>query len=115
MEEYVWAESAVKNRFQNDWVIISLYVDDRTELPKSEWVTSTFDGKVKKTIGKINMDIELSRFNNNAQPFYVLLDNNGELLENKKADFKGYTGYNADVQEYVQFLDQGLEEFESRK
>ncbi len=114
MEEYVWAESAVKNRLQNDWVIISLYVDDRTELPESEWVTSTFDGKVKKTMGKVNMDIELSRFNNNAQPFYVLLDNNGELLENKDADFKGYTGYNADVQEYVQFLDRGLEEFKSR-
>ncbi|MFT5617425.1 MAG: thiol:disulfide interchange protein [Arenicella sp.] len=114
MEEYVWAESAVKNRLQNDWVIISLYVDDRTELPESEWVISSFDGKVKKTIGKVNMDIELSRFNNNAQPFYILLDNNGELLENKKSEFKGYTGYNADVKEYVQFLDGGLKEFNNK-
>ena len=54
-------------------MLLALYVDDKTELPEDEWYTSEYDSKTKKTIGKQNADFQIRRFNNNAQPFYVIL------------------------------------------
>jgi thiol:disulfide interchange protein DsbD len=107
MEDNVWGEPEVLSRLKNDYVVIALYVDDRTVLPESEWVTSSYDGKVKKTIGAINADYQIATFNNNAQPFYILLDHQGELLANPKA-------YDLNVANFVDFLDKGLAEFEKR-
>ena len=53
-------------------MVVALYVDDKTELPETEWYTSKYDNKVKKTIGKQNADLQITNLNNNAQPFYVL-------------------------------------------
>lgn len=107
MEARVWSDPEVLKRLKNDFVIIALYVDDKTELPESEWITSTYDGKVKKTIGKKYADFQISRFNVNAQPYYVLLDTNGELLVKPKA-------YDLDVNNFVKYLDSGLQEFAKR-
>lgn len=104
MEARVWSDPEVLKRLKNDFVIIALYVDDKTELPESEWITSTYDGKVKKTIGKKYADFQISRFNVNAQPYYVLLDTNGELLVKPKA-------YDLDINNFVKYLDSGLQEF----
>lgn len=98
MEEKVWAHPDVLRRLEEDFVVVALYVDDRTELPQSEWVTSKVDGQVKKTIGRINADIQICYFGSNAQPNYVLLDNNEELLAEP-------IGTNYDVKEFIKFLD----------
>ncbi|MGW8121781.1 cytochrome c biogenesis protein CcdA [Roseivirga echinicomitans] len=107
MEEYVWSDPEVLRRLKNDYVLVALYVDDKTELPESEWYTSEFDNKVKKTIGKQNFDFQITRFNGNAQPYYVLLDNNEEPLVRPKA-------YDIEVSNFVDFLDKGLAEFAKR-
>ena len=74
MEARVWPDPEVLKRLQNDFVIVALYVDDKTELPESEWYTSKYDNKVKKTIGAQNGDLQIVKYNNNAQPHYCLVD-----------------------------------------
>ena len=105
MESRVWSDKDVMRRLTDDYVVVALYVDDKTMLPEEEWFTSSYDGKIKKTIGKKNADIQISRFNINAQPYYCLLDTDGNLLTEPM-------GYNLNVNEFVEFLDEGLENFE---
>jgi thiol:disulfide interchange protein DsbD len=107
MEEYVWADPKVLKRLKEDYVVVALYVDDKTTLPESEWYTSEYDDRVKKTIGKQNFDFQITRFNGNAQPYYVLLDNNEQPLVRPKS-------YDAEVTNFIQFLDKGLKEFSTR-
>lgn len=107
MEAQVWSDPRVLEKLRRDYIIVALYVDDRTELPESEWVTSPRDGKVKKTIGKKNADFQATRFNVNGQPYYVLLDNNENLLAEPR-------GFDLDVEAFIQFLDKGVEEFRKR-
>ncbi len=108
MEARVWADPRVLKKLREDFVLVALYVDDKTELPESEWITSTYDGKVKKTIGKKYADYQISKYNINAQPYYVLLDSKGELLVPPRA-------YDLDVDKFLEFLDSGLEEFRKRQ
>jgi len=107
MEAQVWSDPRVLERLRRDYIIVALYVDDRTELPESEWVTSARDGKVKKTIGKKNADFQATRFNVNGQPYYVLLDNEEKLLTEPR-------GFDLNVEAFIQFLDKGVEEFKKR-
>ncbi|MBN2665576.1 MAG: thioredoxin family protein [Bacteroidales bacterium] len=107
MEARVWSDPEVLNRLRNHFVIIALYADDRTELPESKWITSTVDGKVKKTIGKINEDLEISLFRTNALPLYVIVDHEGNPLNQPMPT-------NLDVEEYKNWLDDGLARFKSR-
>ena len=104
MEATVWSDPRVLERLKNEFVIIALYVDDKTALPESEWVTSAYDGKVKKTLGKKNADFQISRFGVNAQPYYVLLDPDGNLLVDPKA-------YDLNPNNFVDFLDEALTNF----
>jgi len=108
MEASVWSDPRVLERLRNDFVVIALYVDDKSTLPESEWVTSSYDGKVKKTLGKKYADFQISRYGVNAQPYYVLLDNNEQLLVQPKA-------YDLNADHFVEFLDSALEEFKKRK
>ncbi len=100
MEQRVWSDPSILRRLKENFVIAALYVDDKKQLPESEWYTSTYDDKVKKTIGKQNADFQINRFNNNAQPFYVILDGNGDLLAGPKA-------YDLNVSNFASFLDEG--------
>ncbi|GAB4126795.1 MAG: cytochrome c biogenesis protein CcdA [Raineya sp.] len=109
MEEYVWIKPEILSILQNEYVIISLYVDDKTELPESEWITSKVDGKVKKTIGKVNLDFERERFNNIAQPYYCLLDADGNLLVSPPI------GYEPDIKIFEAYLKVGIESFRAKK
>ncbi|MBT32698.1 MAG: disulfide bond formation protein DsbD [Thalassobius sp.] len=109
MEDFVWGETPVLERLNNDYVIISLYVDDRTTLPEQDWVTSEADGKVKKTIGQVNADLQISRFNNNAQPFYVLLSNDEEVL------VKPPIGYQPDTELFIDYLEEGKKAFQQHQ
>lgn len=107
MEANVWSDSRVLQRLMNDYVIIALYVDDKKQLPEEEWVTSSYDGRVKKTIGKKYADFQITRFGVNAQPYYVLLDHQGEELTQPKA-------YDLNADNFVKFLDEGLENFKKQ-
>ena len=108
MEAVVWKNPEVLKRLKRDYVVVALYVDDKViKLPKSDWRKSTYNGKMIKTLGKLNADIQITRYNTNAQPYYCLLDNNGELLVDPKA-------YDLNIDNFVEFLDKGLEEFKKR-
>ncbi len=107
MEANVWSHPEVLKHLKNNFIIVALYVDDKTELPESEWIVSKVDGKVKKTIGKKYADFQISRFKVNAQPYYVLLDYNGELLVEPIA-------YDLNIEKFIAFLDAGLNEFKKR-
>lgn len=108
MEENVWVDPQVLKRLKEDFVMVALYIDERLELPESEWYTSEYDDKVKKTLGKQNADFQITRFKNNAQPYYVILDHNENPLAQPK-------GYDTDIQAFVEFLDGAKKEFEERK
>ncbi|HNS16513.1 MAG TPA: cytochrome c biogenesis protein CcdA [Bacteroidales bacterium] len=107
MEANVWSNPKVLQRLREQFIIIALYVDDKTPLAENEWITSTYDGKIKKTVGKKFADFQITQFNVNAQPFYVLLDHHGEKLVPPRA-------YDLDVDEFIDFLDKGIEEFKNR-
>ena len=104
MEAVVWSDPEVLRRLQNDFVVVALYVDDKTELPESEWYTSKYDNKVKKTIGKQNADLQITTLNNNAQPFYVLLGKDERVLVSPY-------GYDKSVEGFVKFLDSATDKF----
>ncbi|OFX60073.1 MAG: disulfide bond formation protein DsbD [Bacteroidetes bacterium GWA2_30_7] len=108
MEANVWSDPRVLKKLREDFIVVALYVDDKTDLPENEWITSTYDGKIKKTVGKKYADLQISRFNVNAQPYYVLLDTNGEILTEPRA-------YNLDVEAFINFLDKGIESYKNRK
>ena len=104
MEEYVWAKPEVLKRLQNDFIVVSLYADERKLLPEADWYTSPRDGKVKKTIGEQNQDLQISKYNFSAQPQYVVIDAD----ENK---LSGPNFFNTDEQVFVDFLDKGKKTF----
>ncbi|NOY37526.1 MAG: thioredoxin fold domain-containing protein [Chlorobi bacterium] len=104
MEAKVWSDPEVLKRLKENFVIIALYVDDRTKLPESEWVTSSYDGRVKKTIGKKNADLQIAKFGVNSQPYYVIMDTEEHVLVEPMA-------FNLNISEYVDFLDHGFEAF----
>ena len=110
MEEYVWSDPSVLQRLKNDYVVVALYCDDKTELPASKWYTSKVDGQEKKTLGDQNLDFQISRFNSNAQPHYVLLD--------PRKDDKPMVqpvAFDANVSHFVSFLDEGKSIYQSVK
>ena len=100
MEAVVWSDPDVLKRLQNDFVVVALYVDDKTELPEEDWYISKYDNKVKKTIGKQNADLQIAKLNNNAQPFYVLVGEDERVLISP-------FGYEKNAHAFVKFLDEG--------
>ena len=80
IESRVWADETIRAIINNDYILVSLYVDDRTLLPEEEWYFSEYDGKIKKSIGKQNADFQITKFNNNAQPYYVVLNPYNEYV-----------------------------------
>ncbi len=104
MEANVWSDPRVLKLLRDEFVIVALYVDDKTTMPEEDWVVSQHDGKVKKTIGKKYADFQISRYNTNAQPYYILLDHDGNNLMPPRA-------YNLNVDAFVSFLEQGIENF----
>jgi thiol:disulfide interchange protein DsbD len=108
MEENVWVDPQVMKRLKEDFVMVALYIDERLELPESKWYTSSYDGKEKKTLGKQNADFQITRFNNNAQPYYVILDHQEQLLATPR-------GYDTDIASFVSFLDGAKAKFQAKK
>jgi len=105
MEAAVWTDPRVADKLMNDYVLISLYVDDKTPLPAPVEVTDRQGNKkTLRTVGAKWSWLQSQRFGANAQPFYVLLDNNGRPLTGSRA-------YDEDIQGYLDFLDQGLRRY----
>jgi thiol:disulfide interchange protein len=102
MEARVWSDPSILKRLREEYVVVALYVDDKTELPEEDWYVSEYDGKQKKSIGKQNADFQITRFQNNAQPYYVLISSEGELLAEPLA-------YELDINTFADFLDKGIE------
>ncbi|MBP5389641.1 MAG: thioredoxin family protein [Bacteroidales bacterium] len=96
MEARVWSDPEVLRLLREDYVIASLYVDDKTKLPESAWVT-TAGGKVLKDIGRVNSYIATEQFGVNSQPNYFLLDADGNRLAGPRA-------YNLDIPGFIEFL-----------
>jgi thiol:disulfide interchange protein len=107
MEAKVWSDPDVLKRLNENFVIISLYVDDRTKLSENEWVTSSIDGKSKKTIGAVNEDLEISKYKTNSLPLYVITDYEGNAV---------YTPMptNLNIGEYKKWLDEGVALFKKK-
>jgi thiol:disulfide interchange protein DsbD len=98
MENEVWSKPEILERLKNDFVLVSLYVDDRTELPLKEQVTNERGDKIR-TIGDKNLDFEISAFNLNAQPLYKFMDHEGNVLSTLQY------GYDPDVAKFAVHLD----------
>ena len=111
MEADVWSHEEVLRQLRNDYVVVALYADDKTTLPNSEWYTSPRDGRVKATMGEQNLDFQISRFNANAQPYYVLLDpndtTNKPLLEP--------IAYEPSVEKFSEYLKAGVKQFQNQR
>jgi len=111
MEATVWSDPQVLERLRRDYVVVALYVDDKTELPEKEWYVSPRDKQQKTTLGKQNADLQVTRYGFNAQPYYVLLDPNdttGQPLTQPVA-------YEPNVAQFSQFLQSGLTQFKQKK
>ena len=104
MEATVWSDAQVLRKLKENFVVVALYVDDKTELPETEWYTSQYDQKVKKTIGKQNADLQIKNLNNNAQPFYVLVGLDERVLVSPY-------GYNKNPEKFAKFLEDGEKKF----
>ena len=108
MEAAVWTDSEVARRLNNDYVLISLYVDDKTPLPEPIEVMVNDQKRTLRTIGDKWSHLQASKFGANTQPFYVLLDTDGKPLAPSRS-------YNEDIQEYIDWLDKGLVNMENQK
>lgn len=110
MESQVWPDPEVDKRLRNDVVLVSLYVDDKNELPANEQTVKKLgerDFKIK-TIGNKWSYMEASIYKTNAQPLYVLIDHNEQMLTSQT------TSYDPNVQKYIHWLDEGINEFKKR-
>lgn len=104
MENAVWTDPKVKQILENDYVLITLFVDDKTRLPETIEIEEYGKTRKLKTVGDKWSYLQRSKFGANAQPFYVLLDNEGKPLGPSYA-------YNEDVPKYIQFLQEGLKQY----
>ena len=101
MEAAVWTDEEVARRLTQDYVLISLYVDDKTSLPQPIEVEVNGQKRTLRTIGDKWSHLQATKFGANTQPFYVLLDENGKPLGPSRS-------YKEDIQEYLEWLDHGL-------
>ncbi|NCC72802.1 MAG: thioredoxin family protein [Sphingobacteriia bacterium] len=106
MHQSVWGDPGALQRLAGEYVIISLYVDERTPLPKEEQYVSDFGGRERKirTIGAKWSDFQARNYGVNSQPYYVLLDHNENQLT------EAYS-FNTNIEDFISFLDEGIEKF----
>jgi thiol:disulfide interchange protein len=107
MEENVWSDPSIYSIINNDYVLVSLYVDDQNELPDDKKSISKFDGSKIETLGDKWTDMETNLYKSNTQPLYVLIDADGNMLTDKR-------GYTPDIEQYKQFLEAGKSAFKAK-
>ena len=107
MESRVWSDPTVYSMLQNDFVIVALYSDDKQKLDKEDWVTDAETGKVYKDLGRANSYLARTLWNVNAQPNYVLLSPDGDVLVPVR-------GYDLSIEGFVAFLQSGLDAYKAK-
>lgn len=106
MHKNVFTKPEVFEKLSSEFVIATLFVDDKSEIPESDWVVSERDGKTKKTIGAKFHDLQVTKFGVPSQPYYVIVDPQGNVLTNENL------GYSS-KKEFLNFLDEGLKNFKN--
>ena len=104
MESRVWSDPAVLDMLKNDFVVVALYTDDKQKLDKEDYVTDAETGKVYKDLGRANSYIARTKWDVNAQPNYILLSPDGEMLVPVR-------GYDLSIDGFVAFLQSGLDAY----
>ena len=104
MEAAVWTDPQVADKLNNDFVLVSLYVDDKTPLDKPIEVMENGKKRTLRTIGDKWSYLQRNKFGANAQPFYVIIDSNGKPLA-------GSYSYDENISKYTEFLDKGLKNY----
>jgi thiol:disulfide interchange protein len=99
MENTVWDQPEVLDMLKKDYVVVALYTDDRTTLPEKEWKKSSFDGKILKTMGRLNLDLLMTKYQKNSIPYHVIIKPNGTEME---------MDVTYDNEEFVSFLKKGI-------
>ncbi len=107
MELAVWTDTKVSQLINDEYVLITLYVDEKTKLPEPVKIVENGQERTLRTVGDKWSYLQRSKFGANAQPFYVLIDNDGMPLN------KSYS-YDEDIQQYIDFLQTGLQNYQSR-
>jgi thiol:disulfide interchange protein DsbD len=102
MEDYVWSDKKILSILKNEVVLISLYVDDKKELAENEKYVSKETGKKIKTIGNKWSDFQITKYKANAQPYYLILDTNGNTISDEPAS------YDPDIDLYEKWLRDGI-------
>ena len=105
MESRVWSDPTVLGMLKNDFVVVALYTDDKQKLDKEDYVTDAETGKVYKDLGRANSYTARTLWNVNAQPNYVLLSPEGEMLVPVR-------GYDLSIDGFVDFLQSGLDAYD---
>ena len=105
MEDYVWSDTEILKILQGEVVLISLYVDDKKDLPKNEQYVSKETGKEITSIGNKWSDFQITKFKANAQPYYIILDTDGNMLSDKPES------YNSNIESYKGWLREGIDRF----
>ena len=108
MELAVWTNPKVSDIINNDYVLITLYVDNKTPLPSPVKIVANGTERTLRTVGDKWSYLQRVKFGANAQPFYVLIDNEGKPLN------KSYS-YDEDIPKYIEFLQTGLENYKKEK
>ena len=107
MEQRVWSDPKVLSMLNNEYIVVALYMDDKSKLKEEDWVTDA-NGRTYKDLGRKNSYIVRERFGVNAQPNYALLDSDGNQMVPIR-------GYNLDVDGFVKFLQSGIDAFNAGK
>ena len=105
MESRVWSDPTVLGMLKNDFIVAALYTDDKQKLDKEDYVTDAETGKVYKDLGRANSYIARTKWNVNAQPNYVLLSPDGEMLVPVR-------GYDLSIDGFIEFLQSGLDAYQ---
>ena len=108
MEDNVWSDPEILKRLRENYVLISLYVDDKIPLPEDQQIVSKTTGKKIKSLGNKWSDLQTEVYKTNSQPYYILLDNKAKQLAQPR-------GYTPDIEVYKKFLDEGLCRYKNRQ
>lgn len=108
-EDFIWPDAEVTKRLNNNVVLVSLYVDDKTELDPKDYMKVFWFGQEREitTIGDKFKYMEETLYKQSTQPLYVLIDHNEQLLTNPR-------GYKSGIPEYINWMDEGINEFKKR-
>ncbi len=107
MEAQVLSKPEVSDMLHKDFIVASLYVDEKRELPENEKYTSKFDGSKIKNVGAKHLDFEATLANSNAQPLYIFVDHEGKIIKNAG-------GYEPDIERFINILNEVKAEYKKR-